>query len=319
MPMTANKLTIVMFGIAAGGYREEIENYMAIHGEQETAAVLLRNSGLDRSSDEDFVNIIVSRLTTWLPPDVYSDTVKLILDYMRYEHPERSRAELVVDLINAIESKPSTDPVYGQAADWFRYKVYLADLYKGTSTDFNNVLYPIVENFDPRIPFLAQDFVPGVDVLYKLNLTNDRMKKISGEYVIDKAGPRDSVTIQKDNIFYITTDGLAPILKEGSGLTTPSLTIDGERYVGSGDFLPSWIAPDLTNLAAYLDERFVGTTTPGDEALIVINYVLPVSTTSFVYEYKTNAAALNDIAPDELELVGIINRGDTLMQPGDII
>jgi len=52
MPMTANKLMIVLFGAAAGGYKEEIENYMAIQGEQETAAVLLRNSGLDSVSDE---------------------------------------------------------------------------------------------------------------------------------------------------------------------------------------------------------------------------------------------------------------------------
>jgi len=319
MPMTANKLMIVLFGAAAGGYKEEIENYMAIQGEQETAAVLLRNSGLDSVSDEVFVKLIVPRLTTWLPPDVYSDTVKLILDYMRYEHPERSRAELVVDLINAIESKPSTDPVYGQAADWFRQKIFLADRYTGKSTDLFNLLTPIVSHFDIRIPDLAVDFVRGADVLdkskFRSNLLSGQIERIVGEYVIDKAGPRDSVAIQNDSIFYVTTDGMNSRQKEQSGRTTPNLTIDGERYLTSYDLLQ----PNTSNLAAYLDERFVGTTTPDDDALIVINYVLFDSTTSFVYHYKTNANATNDIAPDEIELVGIINRGEALMQPGDII
>jgi len=216
----------------------------------------------------------VSRLTTWLPPDVYSDTVKLILDYMRYEHPERSRAELVVDLINAIESKPSTDPVYGQAADWFRQKIFLADRYTGKSTDLFNLLTPIVSHFDIRIPDLAVDFVRGADVLdkskFRSNLLSGQIERIVGEYVIDKAGPRDSVAIQNDSIFYVTTDGMNSRQKEQSGRTTPNLTIDGERYLTSYDLLQ----PNTSNLAAYLDERFVGTTTPDDDALIVINYVI---------------------------------------------
>jgi len=322
MSLTVNKITVALFGAAAGGYKPELEAYITAHGEVATVAALLPLAGMDGSSftDQDFAKSLVTKLTTWLPDDVYSKTVDLVVNYMR-EHPEKSRAEVAVDMINALESIPSTDPTYGLAADWFRYKVSIADLYtdifKGSSKDLYNLLQPIVQTIsftDPSLISKIYDYNTEIAnsplAFVASRLTDGRMQKVSNEHIVNINGDikHDSYVIEKNSVWYVETYGLQK-------------SVDGNvNYLSSYDLIPSHRNdPSLANLAAYLDQFFVGTTTPGDEAIIVINWTGYLSTTSFIYEYTTNQAALDDIAPDEIRLVGIVNRGDVLMHPGNIV
>jgi len=322
MSLTVNKITVALFGAAAGGYKAEIEAYMNAHGEVATIAALLPLAGMDGSNvtDQEFARSLVSKLTTWLPDDVYSKTVNLVISYMK-EHPEKSRAEVVIDMINALESVPSTDSAYGLAADWFRYKVGIADLYtdilNGRSKDLYNLLQPIVQTISFTNPSLISKIYDfditraGSPLAFVASrLTDGRMQKVDNEHVvkITEDTKHDSYVIEKNSVWYVETYG-------------PQKSADGNvNYLSSYNLMPSHKNdPSIPDLAAYLDQFFVGTTTPGDEAIIVINWTGYASTTSFIYEYTTNQAASNDIAPDEIRLVGIVNRGDVLMHPGNIV
>jgi len=50
MALTANKIAVAMFGVAAGGYKAAIDAYMTANGETATVAALLPASGLNPRS-----------------------------------------------------------------------------------------------------------------------------------------------------------------------------------------------------------------------------------------------------------------------------
>ena len=105
-----------------------------------------------------------------------------------------------------------------------------------------------------------------------------------------------------DEVYYLSATGGAA-----------SLTTSGTATLLSSDLTAS----TLTNLAAYLDEYFVASTTNGDDAIIVFNYTAPGSTSTYVYEY-VEANTSNTIQAAELSLVAIVERGSTVLTTGDV-
>jgi hypothetical protein len=71
-----------------------------------------------------------------------------------------------------------------------------------------------------------------------------------------------------------------------------------------------------------LDERFTNAVATGAsgavDAIFVINWTAPSSTTSHVYEFTENAASVN-ISASELALLGIIERSSAILTIGDVI
>jgi len=151
MALTANKIAVAMFGIAAGGFKSVIDDYMTANGEIATVAALLPYSGLNPTflgspiyNNQQFAEALVAKMMPGLPSAVASATASLIVNYMT-ANPTLSRAQVVVDLIKAIDAIPATDPTYGSVAAAFDNKVALADAYTGNSTDLN-VLAQVVGN-----------------------------------------------------------------------------------------------------------------------------------------------------------------------------
>jgi hypothetical protein len=118
------------------------------------------------------------------------------------------------------------------------------------------------------------------------------------------AGTVDSVTLADNSVYYVSMNGAADNLTTaglGNTLSTSDMTV-----------------ATLTNLAAYLDERFVGTAVNTVDAVIVINWTAGGSTTSYVYEY-VEANANDTIQGTELTLIGVVDRGTTVLTTGDVI
>ena len=155
MALTANKIAVAMFGIAAGGFKSVIDDYMTANGEIATVAALLPYSGLNPTflgspiyNNQQFAEALVAKMMPGLPSAVASATASLIVNYMT-ANPTLSRAQVVVDLIKAIDAIPATDPTYGAVAAAFDNKVALADAYTGNSTDLNE-LAQVVGNQPPQ-------------------------------------------------------------------------------------------------------------------------------------------------------------------------
>lgn len=145
MALTANKITVAMFGVAAGGYKSLIEEYATAYGWTATVAALLPVSGLNPSffgqpiyNNQQFAEALVAKMMPGLSSTVASATATIISNYMA-ANPTLSRADVVVALIEALDAVPSTDPVYGGVAASFDSKVALADAYTGNSTDLNEL------------------------------------------------------------------------------------------------------------------------------------------------------------------------------------
>jgi Ca2+-binding RTX toxin-like protein len=151
MALTANKIAVAMFGVAAGGYKADLDAYIAAHGDAATVDLLLPVSGLNPVlrgqpifDNQQFADVLVAKMLPELSPAIASATAKLIVNYMA-ANPTLSRADIVATLINAIDALPATDPTYGAVASSFRSKVALAEAYTGNSTDLN-VLAQVVGN-----------------------------------------------------------------------------------------------------------------------------------------------------------------------------
>jgi len=151
MALTANKIAVAMFGVAAGGYKADLDAYIAAHGDAATVDLLLPVSGLNPVlrgqpifDNQQFADVLVAKMLPELSPAIASATATLIVNYMA-ANPTLSRADIVATLINAIDALPATDPTYGAVASSFRSKVALAEAYTGNSTDLN-VLAQVVGN-----------------------------------------------------------------------------------------------------------------------------------------------------------------------------
>jgi Ca2+-binding RTX toxin-like protein len=144
-------------------------------------------------------------------------------------------------------------------------------------------------------------FVSGTDDLNVI--TNGLLAAIAGETPITAAGAADSVIFADDNVYYVSMNGAAA-----------NLTTLGTATLSADDLT----ATTLTNLATYLDERFATSATNGHDVVLAINWTAGSSTTTYLYEHvEANANATIQAA--ELALIGIIDRGTTILTANDVI
>jgi Ca2+-binding RTX toxin-like protein len=120
---------------------------------------------------------------------------------------------------------------------------------------------------------------------------------------VTTAGAADSITLADNNVVYVSTTGAAA-----------NLTTGGTATLAVADLT----ATTLTNVAAYLEERFAASGTAGHDAVFVLNYTASGSTTSYVYEF-INGGADATITASELALIGVVSRGATVLTTGDVI
>lgn len=145
------------------------------------------------------------------------------------------------------------------------------------------------------------DFVSGTDDLDVQ--TGGLLGGLTEQGPITAAGGLNSVTFTDQDAYYVSANGAAANLTTGgtATLTTSDLTAD-----------------TLTNVAAYLDELFVTSSVNTDEVVMALNWTAGGSTKTYVYEHveaNTNAT----IEAAELSLVGIVERGDTVLTTGDFV
>jgi hypothetical protein len=143
-------------------------------------------------------------------------------------------------------------------------------------------------------------FVSGTDDLDVSRIFDVAFNQVTP---IVAAGAGDSVGLVDNGVYYVSMNGAAA-----------NLTTGGTNTLSTSDMT----ATTLTNLAAYLDERFVGTAVNAQDAVIVINWTAGGSTTSYVYEY-VEANANDTIQGTELNLIGVVDRGTTVLTTGDVI
>ncbi|MCS6954620.1 MAG: hypothetical protein NZM33_17420, partial [Bryobacteraceae bacterium] len=144
------------------------------------------------------------------------------------------------------------------------------------------------------------DFVSGTD---DIDVTNGLLTAVVAETVVTAAGGANSITLADNDVYYISMNGAAA-----------NLTTGGTATLSASDLT----AATLSALAAYLDERFVTSGNNGDDAIFVINWTAGGSTKSYIYEF-TEANGNNTIEAAELVLVGIVERGTTVLTTGDIV
>lgn len=143
------------------------------------------------------------------------------------------------------------------------------------------------------------DFVVGID---DLDVVSGVLAALGAETVTTSAGAADSITLADNDVQYVSTTGAAA-----------NLTTAGTATLALADLT----AGTLTNLAAYLEERFAASGTAGDDAVFVLNYTAAGSTTSYVYEF-VNGGADATITAGELSLIGVVTR-DAVLTTGDAI
>ncbi len=148
-------------------------------------------------------------------------------------------------------------------------------------------------------------FVSGTDDLDMV--TNAVIGAVAGNTIINAAAAGAGIAGTlgvDDSVFYISMNGAAA-----------NLTTGGTATLSTADLT----AATLTNLATYLGERFTGNSGANtNDAIIVINWTAGGSTSSYVYELINDGNA-NVLQAAELTLMGIVDRGTTVLTTGDII
>lgn len=155
------------------------------------------------------------------------------------------------------------------------------------------------------------DFVSGDD---RIAVADSRMDPIlrplsavGTEIVTRFAGVGNSIEIADNDVHYVSVNGQAGALTTGG---TAALT------------LADLTAPTLTNLAAYLDERFTNAVATGAagavDALFVINWTGSSDHLSFMYEFVENAVS-PEISASELSLLVEIQRTNVELTAGNVI
>jgi hypothetical protein len=150
-------------------------------------------------------------------------------------------------------------------------------------------------------------FVAGTD---DLDMTTNGviLSVVTGSTITSAGAAGDllSTTLAADDtVHYISMNGAAA-----------NLTTGGTKTLSTSDLT----ATTLTNLAAYLDERFNGDTsgTSSSNSILVINWTASGSRSSYVYEFVNNLTD-DAIQAGELTLIGIVDRGSKVLAVGDVI
>lgn len=208
-----------------------------------------------------------------------------------------------------IQAGKGNDTVNGDAGD---DRIYggtegFDELTGGTGAD--DFLLPIYSlGYDT-----IKDFVSGTD---DIDVTpggalsagiNAPLLAIGTETTVTTAGAANDLEITDNDVYYVSTDGTSGSLVSGS-LTTISLA--------------DLTAGTLTNLAAYLDERFTNSNQTGSagdvDAIIVVNWTEPGVNMSYIYEFVENANSTG-IEAAELSLIGVVDRTAAVLTTGDVI
>lgn len=143
-------------------------------------------------------------------------------------------------------------------------------------------------------------FVSGTDDLNVTAVGSVLGGAIAGTTTVTAAGAATGASIfATDNqVFYLSFNGAAANLTTGDAntLTTADLT-----------------AGTLTNVAAYLGAYFnLASAANANDVVVVVNWTAGGSTTSYVYEAVNNAAA-DALTAAELTLIGVVDRGTTVL------
>ena len=149
------------------------------------------------------------------------------------------------------------------------------------------------------------DFVVGTDTINTQAAIGSTalLDAAVGAGVTIAAAQAGNVVLVNNQAYYVSMNGAAANLTTGgtATLTTADLT-----------------ATTLTNVATYLDEQFNAANAADEEAIIVVNWTAGGSTKSYIYDFVD---AGGDAAVDaaELTLIGVVERGTTVMAIGDLV
>lgn len=138
------------------------------------------------------------------------------------------------------------------------------------------------------------DFVTGTDKL------NDSVVR-GNNVTVTVAAVQGALT--DASVTYINMNGAAA-----------NLTTGGVATLSGADMTAS----TLTNLAAYLSERFT-TVANADDSTLVINWTAGGSTTTYVYDFTASVAGNTTIDANELTLIGVVSRGANVLVAGDVL
>jgi Ca2+-binding RTX toxin-like protein len=149
----------------------------------------------------------------------------------------------------------------------------------------------------------------GVDTITDFTPGTDDFKVATGTVLMAAAGTERATTtgtgdvvLSDNDIEYISINGAVGNLETGGSLSLTESDLT---------------ATTLTNLAAYLDERF-NASNAADDALFVVNWTAS-GTNAYIYYHLNDGNAA--IPASELTLVAIVDHGltTTPMATGDII
>ncbi len=145
----------------------------------------------------------------------------------------------------------------------------------------------------------------GTTTTDDLNVVAMTAGAITAGTLISSASAAVNTADRKDFLQVINTDG-----------TAASVTTGGSKTLAAADLT----AGTLTNVAAFIAERFTGnsSTTDADTGVYVINWTASGSTTTYVYQWDNDTTA-NVTQAGELALVGIVNRGATTLVNADFV
>ena len=154
------------------------------------------------------------------------------------------------------------------------------------------------------------DFISGTDrmSIAGADAGDQRPLSVIGtQTATTSAGAMNSIEIADNDVHYVSVNGQAG-----------SLTTSGSAVLALNDLT----APVLTNLAAYLDERFtnaVGIGASGAvDAVFVINWTGSSDQVSYLYEFIENAASAN-VSASELALLVVVERTNVPLTIGDVV
>jgi hypothetical protein len=185
--------------MAVGGFDTLVSDFVTANGEDEAAAALLRLTDINPASltggnlydDETFAEKLVASMLPELDDTDQASQAASVVDYMAVTG--LSRGATAVDLIEALDSIDSTDPVFGASAARFDAAVAAADAYTGDSTDISTLQDVVGATGSDRgqnITLTAlQDIVNG-------SSGSDTIRGVAGSAV----GQQDQTTLNSSDI-----------------------------------------------------------------------------------------------------------------------
>ncbi|QFY88972.2 hypothetical protein D5125_05505 [Magnetovirga frankeli] len=145
MALTTNQLVYGIMGMAVGGYKTVVEDYVTANGTDAAAAALLTKTdinpqaplGGDLYDNDTFAAKLVASMFPELDDADQAALATSVVTYMT--NNGLSRGAVAVDLIEALDSIESTHSVFGASAARFDAAVAAADAYEGDATDINTL------------------------------------------------------------------------------------------------------------------------------------------------------------------------------------